>query len=137
MTPARHAFLAGLIDYAGLFPPATLALEPALATYARHRAEPEAWMLARFIVPAADLEALGGALGNAQPGAPLRLSVLGLPGPTAEAAERTLAAARAFEAACANVVCDRFELRLDDATAADERLLQALAERLADALEAP
>ena len=47
-----RAFLAGLIDYAGLFPPAALPLGPALAEYARHRAGPDAWMLGRFIVPA-------------------------------------------------------------------------------------
>lgn len=61
----RHgarAFLAGLVDYAGLFPPAALPLGPALAEYARHRAGAGAWMLGRFIVPAARLEALAGAL---------------------------------------------------------------------------
>ncbi len=57
-----RAFLSGLIDYAGLFPPAALPLGPALAEYARLRAGPGAWMLGRFIAPAARLEALAGAL---------------------------------------------------------------------------
>ncbi|MFN3595644.1 MAG: hypothetical protein ACK41D_00055 [Rubricoccaceae bacterium] len=144
MTPARHAFLAGLVDYAGLFPPARLALGPALGTYARHRAEPEAWMLGRFIVPAADLDAVGewmagepAAVGDAPAREPLRLSVLGLPGAALEAALRTLEAARAFEAAHAALACDRFEFRVDEATTADARALGALAEHLAAALEAP
>jgi hypothetical protein len=55
---ASRAFLSGLIDYAGLFPPAALDVPAAVAEYARHRAEPEAWMLGRFIVPAARFAAV-------------------------------------------------------------------------------
>lgn len=62
MSAGARAFLAGLVDYAGLFPPAALPLAPALAEYARHRAGPHAWMLGRFIAPAARLEALAAAL---------------------------------------------------------------------------
>jgi hypothetical protein len=57
-----RAFLAGLIDYAGLFPPAALEMAPALAEYARHRDGAGVWMLGRFVVPAARLEALTAAL---------------------------------------------------------------------------
>lgn len=57
-----RAFLSGLIDYAGLFPPAALPLGPALAEYARLRAGPGAWMLGRFIISAPRLDALAGAL---------------------------------------------------------------------------
>ena len=39
------------IDYAGLFPPAELAMRPAVEHFARHRACPERWMLARLVVP--------------------------------------------------------------------------------------
>ncbi len=45
----------GLIDYAGLFPPASLPLEAALASYVRYRSLPDAWMLARFVIPASRL----------------------------------------------------------------------------------
>jgi hypothetical protein len=45
--------LAGLIDYAGVFPPAALPLDQALANYARYRTSPEAWMLGRFVLPVA------------------------------------------------------------------------------------
>ena len=48
-----QTLLANLIDYAGLFPPAALSMEEALANYARYRSGEHAWMLGRFIVPAA------------------------------------------------------------------------------------
>lgn len=51
----RHALLEGIIDYAGLFPPAGLAMEPAVEEFARQRAGDDAWMLAAFVVPAARL----------------------------------------------------------------------------------
>jgi hypothetical protein len=45
--------LAGLIDYAGLFPPAALDMPTALRNYAAYREGGFAWMLGRFVVPAA------------------------------------------------------------------------------------
>ena len=48
--PAVRAAFSGLVDYAGLFPPAQLGMQPALAEYAAARQGPHAWMLARFIV---------------------------------------------------------------------------------------
>ncbi len=59
--PTVQSAFAGLIDYAGLFPPATLAMEPALAEYAGARGGAHAWMLDRFIVPASRLAELSGA----------------------------------------------------------------------------
>jgi hypothetical protein len=53
-----HALLAGLFDYAGLFPPASLPLAETVARYACHRASRDGWMLGRLVVPAADLETL-------------------------------------------------------------------------------
>jgi hypothetical protein len=52
MTESLRALLAGAIDYAGMFPPAGLPLEQALAKYREHRRGPEAWMVARFVCPA-------------------------------------------------------------------------------------
>lgn len=46
-----RALLAGAIDYAGLFPPATLTLEPALRNYAGYLRSAESWMLGAFILP--------------------------------------------------------------------------------------
>ena len=47
--------LRGLVDYAGLFPPAGLGMAPAVANYARYLRGGESWMLARFIAPASRL----------------------------------------------------------------------------------
>jgi len=46
-----RALLTGAIDYAGLFPPATLALEPALQNHAEYVRSAESWMLGAFILP--------------------------------------------------------------------------------------
>jgi hypothetical protein len=56
VSDGRRSFLTGLIDYAGLFPPAALDMRAAAAQYARHRGEPESWMLGRFIAPAGRLD---------------------------------------------------------------------------------
>lgn len=53
------ALLEGLIDYAGLFPPARLDLDAALTEYDEACAGPHAWMLERFICPATRLRDLG------------------------------------------------------------------------------
>lgn len=58
MLPSLRAFLTGIIDYAGLFPPAQLPLDQAVRNYLRYRQEGDAWMLGRFICPAARLEEL-------------------------------------------------------------------------------
>ena len=57
VTPTTlKALLRGLVDYAGLFPPASLSMAAAVAEYAEHRAGDDEWMLGRFVVPAARLE---------------------------------------------------------------------------------
>jgi hypothetical protein len=55
MFASVRALLAGIVDYAGMFPPAKLPLDQALRNYLRYRTEPDAWMLGRFICPAARL----------------------------------------------------------------------------------
>ena len=50
--------LTGLIDYAGLFPPSKLPMDPAVTEFARQRRAQEAFILGRFVVPAARLEEL-------------------------------------------------------------------------------
>jgi hypothetical protein len=50
---AQEELLAGLIDYAGLFPPAALSMEEAVRNYDAYRRGEYAWILGRFIVPAA------------------------------------------------------------------------------------
>ncbi|HTU71417.1 MAG TPA: hypothetical protein VMF11_13990 [Candidatus Baltobacteraceae bacterium] len=54
-THAVRAAFEHLIDYAGLFPPALLAVEEALEEYDRARAGAQAWMLGRFVIPVSRL----------------------------------------------------------------------------------
>ncbi len=53
---ALRALLAGIVDYAGLFPPAELDMPAAVRNYAEYRASDDAWMLGRFVVPVARLD---------------------------------------------------------------------------------
>lgn len=50
------ALLHGLVDYAGLFPPAQLDMATTVAKFAGFRAHPDHWMLNRLIVPVARLD---------------------------------------------------------------------------------
>ncbi|HSF85374.1 MAG TPA: hypothetical protein VLG28_06905 [Acidimicrobiia bacterium] len=59
---ARRMLLGGLIDYAGMFPPASLDLESAVAEYRAARTGPQGWMLGRFLCPTSRIEDLAGAL---------------------------------------------------------------------------
>lgn len=57
-TAAARALVANLVDYAGLFPPAALGMAEAAAEFARARRSPEAFVLGRFVAPAARLAEL-------------------------------------------------------------------------------
>ena len=56
-----RSLLAGAIDYAGLFPPAGLAMDDAAARYHTYLGGDDAWALGRFVVPASRLDALAAA----------------------------------------------------------------------------
>jgi hypothetical protein len=58
-TDARHALLAGLIDHAALFPPASMSMRDALAEDRRARAGGESFLLGRFVCPASRVAELG------------------------------------------------------------------------------
>ncbi len=79
-TQTLRTLLTGLIDYAGLFPPASLAMSDAVATYDAERGGAHAWILGRFIVPTARLDELEAAAREHFPRtnevAPWRLSAL-------------------------------------------------------------
>jgi hypothetical protein len=49
------ALLSGIVDYAGLFPPAALDMASTVKNYARYLHGADAWMLGRLIVPAGKL----------------------------------------------------------------------------------
>src|SRR5438034_7858967 len=84
MRASLRALLTGVIDYAGLFPPAGLPLEQAIRNYARYRQEPESWMLGRFVCPAARLAELVPFKERFQRGPPFVFSVLGRGGNSRE-----------------------------------------------------
>ena len=58
VSPALRALLHGVVDYAGLFPPAGLSMRGAVAEYAAQQSSPQAWMLGRFVVPVGRLDEL-------------------------------------------------------------------------------
>ena len=56
VAPALRALLKNIIDYAGMFPPATLPCADAVTRYQRYRAGPRAWMLRWLVVGTAELD---------------------------------------------------------------------------------
>jgi hypothetical protein len=118
MAPSLRALLTGIIDYAGLFPPAQLPLGQALRQYARYRMEPESWMLGRFICPAARLAEVSPFVEELfRSGPPLVIAAVGRSGPDATAFLAGLQEDRQVITAFrqrhgARVVVDPYEVRL-------------------------
>ncbi|HZT79013.1 MAG TPA: hypothetical protein VFA26_02225 [Gemmataceae bacterium] len=118
MHASLRAFLSGVVDYAGLFPPAKLPLDDSIRNYARYRTGPDAWMLGRFICPAARLGELMPYLPELfADGPPLAVSALGRGGNTLreflEGLRDDLEALLAFRAKCeGRAVVDVLELKL-------------------------
>lgn len=117
MVSSLRALLTGVIDYAGLFPPAKLPLDQAIRLYARYRGEAESWMLGRFVIPASrlgELDAIADLLSN---GPPFVFSVLGRGGETPQVWQDGLNAdlecVRQFRERQGNrVVIDAFEVKI-------------------------
>lgn len=118
MRPSLVALLNGVIDYAGLFPPAQLELDPAIRNFTRYRTEQYAGMLGRFVIPAAKLTALApyqSELFVENP--PTRLSALGRGGDNApqflENLDGDLSAIRTFNRGAAETaIADAIETKL-------------------------
>jgi hypothetical protein len=72
-----QALLAKSIDYAGMFPPCSLALEPALQNHASYVRSSEAWMLNTFVLPVEQFDAAKELLSPFDPLHPLRVAALG------------------------------------------------------------
>ncbi len=51
MAESLRALLANVVDYAGLYPPASLPLGEVVANYERYLLSPDAWMLNRLVLP--------------------------------------------------------------------------------------
>ncbi|MBA3533440.1 MAG: hypothetical protein H0T73_16100, partial [Ardenticatenales bacterium] len=126
-------FLHHLIDYAGLFPPATLPLGEAIQHYARYRQSAERWMLSRFIIPAPKLAALSEVAAELfTENDPFVFSVLGRGGTSSDFLEGLQADLQAIDAFrqrhASGVRLDVFEVRLPaDALALLEQTSDLLA----------
>jgi len=115
--PSVRAFFAGLIDYAGLFPPAKLPLEEALRKYARYRDDRDSWMLGHFVIPASRLAELDAHADLWSSGPPFAFTVLGRGGETVGAFSAGMTADRHAIAAFrahhrAHVLVDTYEVKL-------------------------
>jgi hypothetical protein len=58
MVESLRTLLSGIIDYAGMYPPAQLPLSDALRNYVRYKNGKEAWIVNRFICPASKVSEL-------------------------------------------------------------------------------
>src|SRR6266540_5381936 len=72
-----QALLTRSIDYAGMFPPCSLPLEPALRNQAQYIRSDDAWMLNTFVLPIDQFDSAKQLLPHFDPLHPLRVSALG------------------------------------------------------------
>ena len=77
MKNSLQKIMNGLIDYAGLFPPAKLPLDQAITEYISHFSDQKKWMLGRFIIPISQLNDLEKFIPKFDNIGTLKLSVLG------------------------------------------------------------
>jgi len=121
MKTCAQALFDGIIDYAGLFPPAALPMEEAFARYLVHRRSSDSWMLARFVCPAGRLAELEGLLTDSAVGeSRIEIAVLGRGGGTLDEFVKTTgedaAVIRAFLTRQeGRAAADVFEVRLPEA----------------------
>jgi hypothetical protein len=90
---AVRTLLGGIVDYAGLFPPAALDLPTAVRNYASYLTDADVWMLGRFVIPVARLDELDAAGLPSAPHRPWHLTAL-----VGSDVEHEVARARAFNA---------------------------------------
>lgn len=77
MTPSLHRLLAGVIDYAGLFPPAALPMEDAVEEFRRLQAGEDRWIVNRFVCPLTRLGDFLSSVREDEPKAAWPVTVLG------------------------------------------------------------
>lgn len=108
MTGSPRPLLDGLIDYAGLFPPAALPMRDAVAEYAAQRGGAHGWMLGRFVLPVTRLAEFATEAEHRFSAAadPWRLSAVLGTDPDAD-----IAACAAFNSAQRGATCDAVEIR--------------------------
>jgi len=76
VSASLKAFLDQAIDYAGMFPPCALALEPALRNQATYVLSTEAWMLNGFVLPVEQFDAATEFFSEFDSQHPLRVAAL-------------------------------------------------------------
>ena len=76
MVRSLKQLLTGLVDYAGLFPPAQLSLKEAMVEYDLVQSSPYYWLGDRFVLPAARLEEFAAQLATFPSHQPWQLSVI-------------------------------------------------------------
>jgi hypothetical protein len=132
MNSAR-AFLAGIIDYAGLFPPASVDMYLAVAAFAAYRSGDFRDLLGRFVLPAERLDEFASAAGSiiSDDAEPWRLSAIA----SGDYSEVRRAIDRFNDSRC-GAVCDTIETRI---TSPDDvaRALAAFPEPFELYLEVP
>jgi hypothetical protein len=140
MIPIR-VLLTSIVDYAGLFPPAGLAMEQAVRNYASYRASPHAWMLARFIVPVGRLDEFESVAGDLLPRTP-NAEAWPISALVGESLDAEIDAIFAFNQRHAEspehglAVIDTIELRADGPRAVD-RALNIIPQQLTPFFEIP
>jgi hypothetical protein len=78
MLPASlRTLLAHSVDYAGMFPPCSLGLEPALRNQAEYLHSPDAWMLGAFVLSTQQFDTARQLLSQFDAQHPLRVAALG------------------------------------------------------------
>ena len=124
------SLLDGVIDYAGLFPPASCGMEEMVANFAKGLAGEADWMMGRVIVPLSKLEAFESAASSMLPKEdhedPWCLSVLVSPAGSGQLESDIETLARFNERHCEPdnglALADVIELRASSAEAIDEAL---------------
>ncbi|HEY6069934.1 MAG TPA: hypothetical protein VIU85_01075 [Chthoniobacterales bacterium] len=79
-----RALLTRSIDYAGMFPPCSLDLAPAVKNQAEYVRSADSWMLSAFVLPIAKFSDAAGLLAQFDKHHPFRISALGLKTENAE-----------------------------------------------------
>src|SRR5438876_7025581 len=96
------------IDYAGMFPPCSLELEPALRNQAQYVRSDDTWMLSAFVLPVGQFDGARKILSDFDPQHPLRVSALGPKTENAaaflDAIENVDAAIRSFSASNVDLI---------------------------------
>lgn len=134
---ALKPFLAKILDYAGLYPPANLPLEEAFKNFLDYQDSPDSWMLSRFVIPAKRLPHLTPLMPAAA--SVLAFSTLGRSGSTADEfianLKLDLEDIRTFrETYGATVIVDMFEVALPSSALTDATQTHDLVKSASDVL---